>query len=975
MSFCSRVRTSPVRFFAFVAAMAVAASNAPAQILPLKHYTYEKGLVSNDITSLCQDTRGYLWVGTGEGVSIFDGIQFHNITITEGLALNHVSHISESRRTPARMLIGTWGGGVSAWVDGQLSTLLPDSTAPAKTIVNVWEDAQGTLWCLTYAGLFVGKQGTFVRRDNMPQADRILLARDGRIWIAGKARIYLCSPGSGDVLDSIALHASSDISAIHEDRNGSLWIGTRDSMLIGITERHVFLRRKISFGIVQSITDDAQHTLWLATTSGLVRVAKERAVSAPFIRYGEANGLLSNRVDVCLVDYEDNLWFGRTGLSSLTNRHHVVFPLAAIPDTYNNCKAVLDRRGHLWIVTEQGVQEKWKDGDNQCRTRRHGLLEREGNSAPTIACDSQGRIWIDTRKRIVCYEIHPREDGSSSLKAVRVLAPGQQLSHDPRFFFIVDSKERIWISVVGVGVYRVSVSTAASRPRLFSTQTGLPSNDIRALYEDRAGNIWMGSVAEGIAVISPDGDSVRERYTMSDGLSEDLIRAIVQDRVGNMWIGTRRRGLTVGTFGSFVPLSVEQGLASAVVWALAPDSSRNVVWIGTARGVEVVDAHTLKPQRSNSLPLGKAVTALGVADGRFMWYMTNDEVGIYEYPSDTAYMTPPRIHITRLEVDARPTPIQYALEFHHHQNHLTFEFVGITFRRPEEVTYQHRLVGLEDAWHPVTGQRRVTYASLPPGEYTFEVHAFNANGIRSSAPARLSFVIIPPFWTRWWFVLLVALVVGGVITAGVRVRIRRLLELERLRTRIARDLHDEIGSNLSSIAMASDLLKGRREFGNEERRKLTEISSVALSTVKDMKDIVWLIKPGNDSLDELFLRMKDTAAALLGGCHTVLDFPKSPVGRKVNLDWRQHVYLIYKEALTNIAKHAAANEVRITARVENERLTLIIQDNGKGFDGASTAGGNGLRNMRERVELLKGDLRIGPGDRGGTTIRLTARIT
>jgi signal transduction histidine kinase len=198
--------------------------------------------------------------------------------------------------------------------------------------------------------------------------------------------------------------------------------------------------------------------------------------------------------------------------------------------------------------------------------------------------------------------------------------------------------------------------------------------------------------------------------------------------------------------------------------------------------------------------------------------------------------------------------------------------------------------------------------------------------------------------------------------------VRRLLELERLRSSIARDLHDEVGSNLSSIAMASELLGTEPKLGDMERSRLSHISSVALATVKDMKDIVWLIHPGNDSLDDLFLRMKDTAASILEARPYVVNFPTGPNGRKVNLDWKRNVYLIYKESLANICKHSQATRVEI-------QLRLSIADNGCGFNIAGPPEGNGLRNMRERAALLGAALHIASNPGRGTEVTLDSRIT
>ena len=199
--------------------------------------------------------------------------------------------------------------------------------------------------------------------------------------------------------------------------------------------------------------------------------------------------------------------------------------------------------------------------------------------------------------------------------------------------------------------------------------------------------------------------------------------------------------------------------------------------------------------------------------------------------------------------------------------------------------------------------------------------------------------------------------------------------MERVRSRIARDLHDEIGSNLSSIAIASDLLGRNSNIGEMERSKLSKISSVALSTVKDMKDMVWMISPENDELGDLLLRMKDTAATILDGKRFILRFPEHLTKRRVVLEWKRNVYLIYKEVLTNVAKHAQATRVEIDVRAAKDRIHLVVTDNGIGFKDPRGKSGNGLQNMYERARLLGADLTIDSRRGRGTKITLDTQIT
>jgi signal transduction histidine kinase len=371
----------------------------------------------------------------------------------------------------------------------------------------------------------------------------------------------------------------------------------------------------------------------------------------------------------------------------------------------------------------------------------------------------------------------------------------------------------------------------------------------------------------------------------------------------------------------------------------------------------------------------EAVASLGTFRGEFLWFVTSHALTVYDYGAFDNRDIAPKIHITRFVVNGEEYDTGTNPSLAYDQNVCTFDYAGISFRETQAMRFQYRLLGANTNWQPQTFQRSVTYASLPPGSYTFEVRATNAEGVISDIPARLSFVITAPFWATWWFIGLVGIVLSGGVVLVIRGRVRRLLEIERLRSRIARDLHDEIGSNLSSIAMASELLRREPKLGDMERNKLSHISSVALTTVKDMKDIVWLIHPGNDSLDDLFLRMKDTAASILEGCPYRLDFPQGSNGRKVDLDWKRNLYLIYKEALTNIRKHSQATLVRIHVIIDDDALTLRLADNGRGFNVANPPEGNGLKNMQDRATLLGASFQVTPNPGGGIVVTLKGRIT
>lgn len=239
----------------------------------------------------------------------------------------------------------------------------------------------------------------------------------------------------------------------------------------------------------------------------------------------------------------------------------------------------------------------------------------------------------------------------------------------------------------------------------------------------------------------------------------------------------------------------------------------------------------------------------------------------------------------------------------------------------------------------------------------------------------MSILIHPPFWETLWFRLLALLTTAAVLYLAYRIRLSRLLGVERLRQRIAQDLHDDIGTNLSTIALASRSLAGRRGSGKEANEALQRIGAVAQRTTDQMKDIVWVLKTNNDSLDNIVAKMREVAGQLLVNVRYTFEAPAEGLLEKVNLEFKRNIFLFYKECLNNVARHSRASEVDIKIEFQNNVLRIDIRDNGKGFDDRGTTSGSGLQNLRARAELLGGAVTITSKPGSGTHVLLSVKMT
>jgi signal transduction histidine kinase len=302
---------------------------------------------------------------------------------------------------------------------------------------------------------------------------------------------------------------------------------------------------------------------------------------------------------------------------------------------------------------------------------------------------------------------------------------------------------------------------------------------------------------------------------------------------------------------------------------------------------------------------------------------------------------------------------------------VAIDFAGIDNRLRGDLRYQYRLAGSAAGWTRPAPERSVTFAGMAPGQYLFEVRALDVFGEVSPA-AVVRFSIRPPFWNRWWFRVLLFSIALAAVYSLQHYRMLRLLELERVRMRIATDLHDDIGSALSQIAILAEVVRMRMDGAADLRPMLSNIAFVSRELVESMSDIVWSINPQRDRASDLLQRMRRFASDVLSNRNIEIRFEVSASEQPVAIatEIRREVYLIFKEAINNLARHSGCSRAEIFVSIGHRALELRIEDNGKGLSEAGAGEGNGLRNMKERAGRIGGRIEFGRGGQGGATIVL-----
>jgi signal transduction histidine kinase len=348
-------------------------------------------------------------------------------------------------------------------------------------------------------------------------------------------------------------------------------------------------------------------------------------------------------------------------------------------------------------------------------------------------------------------------------------------------------------------------------------------------------------------------------------------------------------------------------------------------------------------------------------------------------PQNGSVSDPPPVWLTGLSLAGRQAPVSQAgelsirqVEVQPGQDHIQFDFVGLSYSSGNLLRYQYRLG--DEAWSTPIDSRSVHYGALAPGQYRFGVRAINSDGSASTVPATVEFAVAPPLWRRVWFQgIFLAIAIAGALGVH-RARVARLLEMERVRTGIASDLHDDIGSSLSQIAILSEVAHQRA--GGKAGEPVERIGTLSRELLDSISDIVWAIQPHKDHLSDLKQRMRRFAADVLSARNVEMHWSVSDSGRdyELNTELRRQVYLIFKESINNIARHSRATEARITLQVVERRLALEVSDNGCGIERWDQGDGNGLNSMKLRASRLGGELEIRSAGGHGTTVLLRAPL-
>jgi len=996
------------------AGLAAAASNAPGlgEGLVIRSWGTGAGLPQNSVNAIVQTRDGYLWLGTRDGLARFDGVRFTVFGLRDGLQSVEIQTLYVDRQ--GTLWIGTSGGGLNRWVAGRIEDVaLPRNLAAGDTVTALAEDPTGRLWVGTTAGLSLWQDGRFLKSEELSGLDgagvrALLRDRDGGMWIATRSRgLYefrdrrlaenpgppgneritaycLLQDKEGDLWASVGngivlcrragewgQYTETNglpfayVTCLAQEADGTLWAGSLDDGLYGFQAgRFVALRREqgLSADDIRSLCPDREGNLWVGTrTGGLNRLSRRKLLS-----YGAAQGLTNDYTRSVAETADGTLWVATTGggLYRGGAQGFERFVPNEIARFYAHMESVFAARdGQLWCGGGRALL-CWRDGELSASYTNETWVRA---ATVTALCeDRQGGLWVgNSDGRLVHGESGKFVEFPHRVARGAITGLAQEANGS------------LWVGSMAGGLNRLRLGSDT-----MLSVTNLPSQAVRTLYSDGEGSVWIGTAGAGLCHWLNERVST---FTSRQGLGADTIVQIVEDDDGYLWLGCSRGILRVrkaalnelasGKRGFLHPrvFGVNDGMpveeCSSGFCPAGLKTKSGMICFSTVRGLVLLDSH----RQESKAPLPNVLLEEVLVNGQML---TPDAGQVGELKDRGASESGGSLLARKITIP----PGGRELELH---------YTGISFGSPEKLSFQYQMKGLDRDWVEVGERRTAYYHRLAPGHYVFSVRACDADGVWSKQASSLGIIVEPYFWETTWFRIPVAVGALGLLAGAARLVERRRYKrrmavmetrhaVERERLRISQDMHDDIGSILTQVSQLSDL--GQSEGGAQPpaRGLFERIGAQARAAVQGLDEIVWATNPKNDNLprfaeyvcrfaDEFF---EDTGVRCWQEVPT--DLPNLPLGAEL----RHNLFLAVKEAFNNVLKHSAAKEVWLRLALMDSRVSLEIEDNGRGFNPQpGAAGGNGLENMVSRLADCGGRAEIISQAGQGAKLRFSFPLT
>ncbi len=1002
MPFSPRSLAVPTLVFALLATRCLAATFL-AEGYSLRVWQTEDGLPQNLVTSAVQTHDGYLWFGTYNGLARFDGERFQlfDSANTPGLQDRRISCLFEDGQ--GTLWIGHEAGLVTRYREDRFEPFVLPAGTSSEKIIGLGSDEQGRLWAMHHNGGIDSVGDKNLRIPSLIASDHPGVmawarSRDGSIWVAENGQAARLTDGHLASLSFDTPRSNNYVLVIAAASDGGAWILCDHRIRKWKDGRWTEDRGDFPWpeGPLACSLELRDGTLAVGTIlSGLYLVFRDGRRPAHF---DHSNGLPQNWVRFLYEDREDNLW-ASAGSAGMASIHTTAFSVLNPPDHWQNCTVLSVAPGRdnaLWIGTDGANLYHYAAGEWKHFGEADGLPNW---FIPAVTESQEGDVWAG----------HFWWGSPFHLENGRFVRPGNVDEKLSQVFAL--------LATPGAGDLLVGnrdglLQLKGDRATWLVKAPEAAAGAVCAIARDRGGSIWCGFGEGGLARLV---DGKVTMFRRKDGLASDIVQCLRFDDDGVLWIGTADGGLSRFRSGRFANLSMAQGLADNYVGYLL-DDGLGYLWLSTHHGLQRIAKDELNRCADGAIPAvsgqiydnhdglptieftgGLQAAGCKTNDGRLWFASSKGLISVDPARIEPNAIPPPVVFQSLLE-DGKSVSLANGSVLDRlppdHQR-LEFRYSGLSYLAPNKVLFKYRLDGIDKTWVEAGTKRTAFYSRLPAGNYRFRVIACNNDGVWNTDGASLAFTVAPFFWQTWWFTLtgILAALTTVALTARYFTRRRmqrqieqmeRQQEIERERTRIAQDIHDDVGASLSRIAMLSQPTRDDLAEPGRTATMLSRIYTTAREVTRALDEIVWAVDPRHDTLDSLVDYMGKFAQDFLGAVNVRcrLDLPVDVPAWPLTAETRHNLFLAFKEALNNAAKHAGTDEVRISVELRPDSFVLVVKDNGRGFDPARAdstesdrvTSGSGLSNMKGRLARIGGHCEIVSAKGEGTSVSLVVEI-
>jgi signal transduction histidine kinase/ligand-binding sensor domain-containing protein len=960
-----------------------------AQDMAIRTYTIKDGLPSTFDWSAYQDKLGYLWVGSPDGLSRFNGKSFTNYGLADGLP-------------DARALMGFMDSHLRFWAitprgvaefkgNRFISYPLADSQN-IRWVFQVLETQDGRLWCLTNVGVYQFNWNKWTKIKLYPGYENhpchhIIETNEG-LYINYGDLLVLKKPDAtykiiGELKDPGYYYNGLTTSA------GQIFISTLDG-IYEINDQHL-VKLPGALGKLKGIYvyfRDSKKRFWVGRFKLGVQLFAD-GDSSDFITIIKPSiNFLPQDIS---EDNQGNIWIGSgNGLIKISEPGFKIFDLPEIIEKSLLRNVLQPPGGPLLINNGSLTMFRYENGvfsKKKLQIKSKTRLPNNELIIDNYAFDNKNRYWYNVRGVALVVQ-----DGDN------IYEQSKQLAHlgDQVFDVLYDSfRKKIIVAVytqkfpcqfnnssysilpvannIEVKGNIMRLHQCANGVILFATDRGLiysidkqnicklqlnefKNGSISKFYNDSSGDTWIIYYGRGLRRYFWRGESLvfKEQVTKTEGLSNDNVRSICFDSRNNLWICTN---------------------SNVAVFSKKRDASNNQAY----QIISFFDA--------DDLQMHEAIDAQITKDNKGNIWLFSGKYLICFYPDKINFNQPvSSIEIENIELNLRQTnwaaytdslsgifQLPYHPKLSHDNNTLGIYFKGISSSGTDGIKYSYQLEGLKNLWSSPSSNDFVSFVNLPPGSYAFKVKAQLPNSSWSE-PAVFSFAIKKAFWQTIWFYLLVAISLAAGVYLLFRYRLQQKINLFEMRNRISQDLHDEIGASMSGINLLGQMAVEKLEQNKPEEASvfLFKVKNYTQDVIEKLSDMVWVFNPQNDSIEKLLQRLKYFTVSVASSKNIKVHFVTDKASETMNLTIQQRkaIYLISKEAFNNAFKSSGCTNIYYNLTANGSKWQLRIQDDGKGFIPAENTDGNGLRNMQARADEIGAEFSIHSKPAAGTIIML-----